>query len=140
MQISQVGIDLIKSSEGFSSIPYNDDGKTAWGYGHDQLPGETVPTDVTVQEAVDQLMKDLVLVQSKLSKLVPPTCTQNQWDALCDFGFNLGIAHLELMLSHGWSNVPVQMLRWCYEEKNGVMVVSPDLLARRQREAKLFNS
>ncbi len=140
MQISQVGIDLIKSSEGYSSTPYDDDGKLAWGYGHDQLPGETVPTDVTVQEAADQLMKDLIPVQAKLSKLVPSTCTQNQWDALCDFGFNLGVGDLEKMLSHGWAKVPEQMILWCHELKDGVMVVSPGLLARRQREIKLFNS
>jgi GH24 family phage-related lysozyme (muramidase) len=136
VQISPAGIALIESNEGFSSAPYNDNGKTAWGFGHDQLPQEAVPASVTREQAEATLISDLTFVQNALTELVPSSCTQNQWDALCDFGYNLGVASLKTMLAHGWDQVPEQIGRWCHV--NGA--VSQGLTVRRNAEITLFNA
>ena len=136
MQISAAGLAFIQENEGFESHVYNDNGKQAIGYGHDLLPGESFPTGITEEQAVALLDQDLALIEITLSGIVPPTCTQNQWDALCDFGYNLGVGALRTMLAHGWAQVPTQIMRWNHE--NGA--VSAGLTARRQKEVDLFNT
>jgi GH24 family phage-related lysozyme (muramidase) len=140
MQISAAGLAFIQENEGFESHTYNDNGKQAIGYGHDLLPGESFPTGITEEQAVSLLDQDLALIEITLSGIVPPTCTQNQWDALCDFGYNDGVGALKMMLAHGWAQVPTQILRWDHDNKDGVEVVDPDLAARRAAEVKLFQT
>jgi lysozyme len=134
MMISQAGLNLIEQSEGFESRVYDDNGKPAIGFGHDLLPGESFPDGVTQAQAQQMIVQDLELVQHILSLLVPANCTQGQWDALCDFGYNLGVGALRTMLGHGWDQVPVQILLW--DHVNGV--VSLGLSERRNRELTLF--
>jgi GH24 family phage-related lysozyme (muramidase) len=137
MQTSEAGIRFIKSFEGFSEYPYKDDGYWAWGYGHDQQGTEPVPPQISQEQADALLRQDLASrYEPVVNALVPPYCTQNQFDSCCDFAYNLGGSSLRMMLSHGWKNVPEQMLRW--DHVGGK--VSPGLTARRQEEVKLFNS
>jgi lysozyme len=134
MNISPTGIAFIEANEGFVAHEYNDNGKQAIGYGHDLLPGESYPEGITQEQAEALLFHDLVPVQTALASLVPPDCTQNQWDALCDFGYNLGVGALKTMLGHGWDQVPVQALRW--NHINGTP--APGLTARRNAEVAIF--
>ena len=134
MNISPTGIAFIESNEGLILLPYNDNGKQAIGYGHDLLPGESYPEGITQEQAEALLFHDLVPIQTALASLVPPDCTQNQWDALCDFGYNLGVGALKTMLGHGWDQVPVQIPRW--NHINGQ--VAAGLTARRANEVKRF--
>ena len=134
MNISPTGIAFIESNEGLILLPYNDNGKQAIGYGHDLLPGESYPEGITQEQAEALLFHDLVPIQTALASLVPPDCTQNQWDALCDFGYNLGVGALKTMLGHGWDQVPVQVPRW--NHINGQ--VAAGLTARRANEVKRF--
>lgn len=134
MQISDSGIAFIKENEGFSATPYQDAGHWAWGYGHDQKIGEPFPTSVTESEATAQLIIDLDPIQATLNKLIPSDCTQNQYDALCDFGYNDGIGAIWKLLSHGWSEIPVQMLRWDFSAGK----VNKNLQARREKEVAMF--
>ena len=140
MQISPNGIRLIQSEEGFSAAVYPDKaGNPTIGIGHRLLPGESFPGGVTLEAAQAILIHDLTFVQNELTVLVDPSCTQNQWDALCDFGFNLGVGALKTMLAHGWDFVPLQIPRWNHDRQNGIEVVDPDLTARRAAEVALFN-
>ena len=136
MQISAAGIALIEENEGFESHVYMDNGKPCIGYGHDLLPGESFPNGVTQAEATALLDSDLALVEVVLNGLIPATCTQGQYDALCDFAYNLGVGALRTMLAHGWDFVPDQIIRWNHE--NGI--VNPGLAERRQKELELFNT
>lgn len=137
MQTSEAGIAFIKSAEGYASVPYNDNGKMAWGYGHDQQPGENVPASISLDEADLLLRKDLASrYEPVVSKLVPANCTQSQFDALVDFCYNLGPANLETMLAHGWSEVQFQIPRW----NHVAGVVSAGLSARRQAEVSMWNT
>ena len=136
MNISHTGLDLIKSSEDFKAWVYNDlAGYPTIGYGHKLLPGESFPSGVTEQEAEIILAADLAPVEAVVNRFCPQA-NQNQFDALCDFGYNLGIGALVQMLSHGWEQVPAQMLRWSHA--GGVVVAG--LERRREAEVALFNS
>lgn len=140
MECSPDGVLFIEENEGFSAIPYDDNGHEAWGFGHDRKPGEDIPTSLTKQQAEALLLQDLLPIETVLSNLVPSYCTQNQFDALCDFAYNLGIESLRTMLAHGWDFVPLQIPRWDWENVNGVEKISEGLAARRQKEVTLFNS
>jgi lysozyme len=137
MQISENGIRFIKSFEEFAAYPYDDNGRMAWGYGHDRQGDEPVPQQISQAQADALLRQDLASrYEPAVNALVPINCTQNQYDACCDFAYNLGTFSLRTMLSHGWENVPEQIPRW--NHINGV--VSPELTTRRQAEVKLFIS
>jgi lysozyme len=138
MQISPAGIAFIERNEGYAAQVYEDNGKPCVGYGHDLLPGESFPDGVTQAEAEALLLHDLELIQVALATLIPPSCTQNQWDALCDFSYNLGVGSLKTMLAHGWIFVPDQIPKWDHENVNGQWVVNPGLSARRAEEVAMF--
>jgi lysozyme len=137
MQISEAGIEFIEANEGLALRPHNDNGRMAWGYGHDQQGSEPVPMQVTQEQADALLRHDLATCyEPAVNALIPATCTQGQFDALVDFCYNLGASSLRMMLSHGWENVPAQMLLWDHVDGK----VDPGLAARRQAEVELFNS
>jgi lysozyme len=135
MQTSEQGIAFIKANEGFVAHVYNDNGKQAIAYGHDLLPGESYPDGITEAAGDALLRQDLAQrFEPAVNALVPSSCTQGQFDACVDFAYNLGIGSLKIMLAHGWSEVPEQMLRWC----NVGGTPNAGLLARRQKEASIF--
>jgi len=116
---------------------YDDNGKPCIGYGHDLLSGESFPHGITQPQAEALLIKDVEKLYPVLGKLA---LTQNQFDSLCDFGFNLGGGDLVKMLSHGLKWAPVKMPLYHYKEVDGKMVSDPGLVARRAEEVKLFKS
>ena len=136
MQTSQAGLDFIAKNEGLSLKVYNDNGKPCVGYGHDLLPGESYPDGITTLQARLLLEKDVALRDALMAHLVPPNCTQNQWDACSDFCYNLGIHSLQIMLAHGWDQFPTQAVLW--DHVNGVE--NAGLKARRAAEVALFTS
>lgn len=136
MQTSQAGLDFIAKNEGLSLKVYNDNGKPCVGYGHDLLPGESYPDGITTLQARLLLEKDVALRDALMAHLVPPNCTQNQWDACSDFCYNLGIHSLQIMLAHGWDQFPTQAVLW--DHVNGVE--NAGLKARRAEEVALFMS
>lgn len=140
MQTSPAGLAFIEQNEGFEPQVYDDNGHPAIGIGHDLLPGETFPDGISYPDAMTLELQDAAKIEAVLNPLIPCSCTQNQFDAMVDFGFNLGGGDMEEMIGHGWDQVPEQMVRWVYECKNGVQTVSEALMARRNKEVALFNS
>ncbi len=137
MTIDQAGLDFIKSFEGFSPVVYKDAvGKPTIGYGHLIKPNEDFPTTISLLQGETLLYDDLEGVEARILSLAPGSITQNQFNALCSFGFNLGVGALQQMLAHGWDQVPAQILRW--DHANGVILAG--LARRRQAESKLFTS
>lgn len=94
MKTSQKGIDLIKQFEGVVLKVYKDAvGLPTIGYGHLIKKGE-VFTTITQQQAEELLAKDLKQFEEGISTSVKVALTQNQFDALVSFTFNLGIGNL----------------------------------------------
>lgn len=140
MKTSENGFAFIRREEGLVLRPSPDLGKMSIGYGHDLLPGESYPDGIDQEKADALLVLDVAKVEAPLNKLFPASATQNQYDALIDFGYNLGRGPLQILFTHPFSDFPLQIPRWCYEHVKGVARKSEALLARRKREVELFLS
>jgi lysozyme len=109
-------------------------------YGIDISGGITsAQADYILQQDVSTVY-DPALERLQAQGLIPANVTQNQWDSLADFIYNDGAANCAMMLHHGWSLVPQEMLFWVWGKVKGVEVKMPGLVTRRQAEAQLFQS
>ena len=89
MEISQKGINLIKTFETFKSDAYIcPAGKLTIGYGHTE--GVTKGQKVTKAEAEKLLQKDLTSAENAVNKMFKEGLPQNKFDALVSFAFNVG--------------------------------------------------
>ena len=141
MRTSTNGKAFLKSNEGFTSIPKNDNGLPSWAYGHRQRPGEVAPESVTEEQGEAILEADLPEYEDAVNRLIPASCTQNQFDALIDFCYEFNEGGVIQLLAHGWQEIPAQLLRWCHARNaQGVEVEVPGILARRQKEVALWEN
>lgn len=142
MKTSKKGLDLIKEFEGCKLVAYKDQGGVyTIGFGH---TGDDVhPNSEWSQLQADQaLVRDLEDAEWGVTGLVQTKISQNQFDALVCFAYNVGIAALarssllkQLNMKH-FKEAAEQFLNWCHVKG----VVSAGLLRRRQAERKLFLS
>jgi len=140
MEISQVGIELIKQFEGCRLKAYKDAvGVWTIGYGHTVDVKEGI--EISQHQADVILQVDLYEYEDYINKYVQVSLTQNQFDALVSWVYNLGAGNLQSstmlrVLNEGkYSEVPSQMKRW---NKAGGKVLR-GLVRRREAEADLFN-
>jgi lysozyme len=88
MTISQKGIDLIKTFEGCKLFAYRDSvGVPTIGYGH--VKGVKMGMSITQKQAEEFLKSDIKPVERLLNGM-GINYTQNQFDALTSWIFNLG--------------------------------------------------
>lgn len=138
MTPSQRCLDLVRDSEGVKLTAYRDSGGV-WtiGYGHtgpDVRPGLTW----TPEQADAALAADMTRAGNGVAKLM--RCTQDQFDALTDFAFNLGLGALggsTLLRLHNaghFADAAAEFGRWVHD--NGRVL--PGLVIRRAREAILY--
>jgi len=142
MQISQKGIDLIKSFENFSPVVYRcPAGYPTIGWGH-QVKKEEVFTKITKQEADEIMKNDLCFFENLVYCNVHVLLNQNQFDALVSFAYNnkvkkfLNSTLLKLLNNKKYQEAAQQFLRWVY----GNNKILPGLVTRRQKEMELFLS
>ena len=88
MNYSPYLVEAVKRFEGCSLMAYPD--ATGWsiGYGHF---GATEGQTITQELADSYLQLDLQAAEQAVNSLVTRTLSQRQFDALCDFVFNLGM-------------------------------------------------
>lgn len=154
-KISSKGLRLIESQEGLVLHPYRDSaGVWTIGYGstflEDGTPVRADDPDITKERAVELLEHYVnTLIIPVLNSFVKVTLNQNQVDALCSFTYNEGSGAFErstlLKLINEDPNSPQIQRAWIewdlYRDPNtGKLIVSQDLLKRRQVEYKLFIS
>jgi lysozyme len=142
MELSTAGMDLIKKSEGFRDRVYRDlEGYPTIGYGHRLIHPETFPNGITESQGTAILHNDIRDAEHAVARLVKVSLTQNQYDALVDFVFNLGqvrLAESTLLreLNSGrFAEAGEQLLRWDHagaQENAG-------LKARREAELRIWN-
>jgi GH24 family phage-related lysozyme (muramidase) len=144
--ISQRGLDLISGFEGKSLTVYQDGDKPAIGFGHiihDEAElAEYKRNGITEKRAYELLRSDATRYERAVNQLVTVALSQNQFDALVSFTFNLGprtLAESDLLqkLNLGmYDQVPSELEK--YIKVNGVP--TGGLLRRRKAEAALFTS
>ncbi|AVF36715.1 lysozyme [Rahnella sikkimica] len=137
------GIALIKSFEGLRLEKYQDVvGKWTIGYGHLILPEESFPAPIPEAQADALLRQDLGISEKAVNQYVIVALTQNQFDALVSFTFNLGVGNLKnstllkVLNARQYQDAAEQFLRW--DKAGGKQVAG--LTRRRSAERALFIS
>jgi lysozyme len=139
---SKNGLALTKQFEGCKLTAYQDSvGVWTIGYGHTGTfadPGKTI-----TQAFADQLLlADIAKFEAGVLKLVRAAINQNQFDALVDFSFNLGLGNLgsstllKKLNAGDIKGAAEEFLRW---DKAGGKVLA-GLTRRRKAERELFLS
>ena len=142
MKTSAVGIALIKRFEGFCAVVYNcPAGKPTIGYGHVVKPGERFGM-LTEAQATELLRADAEIAAHSVKRFISAPLTQNQFDVLVSFTFNLGGGALETSTLRSLINdgrfdaVPRELNRWVFSKGQRL----PGLIARRAAEGQLFSA
>lgn len=138
---------LIKKYEGFSSKPYKcPAGIPTIGYGSTfYLNGNKVTmkdTPISEEVALSILFSVVEDFSKKVEKLLKVPVNQNQFDALVDFSYNLGIGNfqkstlLKLINKKDFEGASKQFKKW--NKSNGKVLNG--LTNRRKEEEELFLS
>lgn len=145
MKISQNGINLILSFEGFSSKPYLDSaGIPTIGYGNTYYPGGkkvTMKDPAISKEKGTELFASVLPAYEKIvSNKIKTALTQNQFDALVSHTYNTGGSDTLFSLINKKAN-PEAIRDWFtsrYITAGGIVLNG--LIRRRKAEADLFFS
>jgi lysozyme len=140
---SDSGIDFIKKHEGLRLTAYDDGtGKQTIGYGHTK----DVPKSITKEEAEEKLVQDIESHEQAVKEAVKVPLTQEQFDALTSFTFNLGAGALKRSslvkkLNAGdYEGAADEFLKWDKARIKGKLQPLRGLTKRRQAERELFLS
>lgn len=157
MNISQKGVDFIKRHEGLRLSAYLDSvGKPTIGYGNTYYTdgravrmGDKI-TRVQAEELLKMILKKFVY---DVNSLLQTNVSQNQFDALVSFAYNVGsdidsdnIAEglgdsTLLKKVNGNPNDPSirdEFMKWNKGRVKGILKVLPGLTKRRREEADLY--
>ena len=142
----KAGIEMIKSFEGFRGAPYKcPAGIPTIGYGATfYTNGKKVTMSdatITEQQATELLASMLISFEKYVDSYCVDTITQNQFDALVSFAYNLGPANLKssTLLKKVNANpqdetIRVEFMKWV---KAGGKTLQ-GLVRRRTAEADLY--
>ena len=140
MKLSDKGRALLIQLEGKRNHVYEDvAGLKTIGVGHLLKPGE-IMSYLTDDKIEDLLDKDLLEFEANVDNYVEVQLTQNEFDAMVIFAFNVGInafrksTLLKVINRSEFAEVPKQLMRW---NKAGGKVIS-GLTNRRKAEIKLW--
>lgn len=141
--ITQEGLNLIKRFEGFKSEIYLDAaGLPTIGYGHLIRKGEHKMFENGISEAAGEalLIKDVLLAEQAVCRLINVPLSNGQFDALVSFTFNLGSGALQRSTLRRKVNredhheVPEQLMRWVWAGGRKLR----GLVRRRIAEVELY--
>lgn len=141
MKTSLKGIALIKEYEGLRLGAYLcSAGVLTIGYGH---TGGVKEGDLITEQKAEQLLQDdLKKFENGVLRLVRVPLTQNQFDALVSFAFNLGVGNLgkstllKMLNDRDYKGAASQFIRW--NKAAGKELAG--LTRRRIAESELFLS
>jgi lysozyme len=141
MNYSKKGLALTESFEGLRLTAYQDQvGVWTIGYGHTK--GVTRGMTCTQEQAEQWLLEDVQDAVDAVNELVHVVLSQDQFDALVDFVFNLGAGSfagstlLHKLNAEDYEGAAVEFDKW--DHAGGQVVAG--LLRRRQAETDLFES
>jgi lysozyme len=147
-KVNDKTLSLTKESEGFRGNPYNDAAHYCTiGYGHliHLAPCDgTIPAEfqrgISESRGEDILRDDMGMAERGVMGLVDAELTDDQYGALCDFVFNVGVGNfrnstLRKQVNAGaYDRVPFEFRRWVYAGGKKLQ----GLETRREKEITLF--
>lgn len=152
-EMSQAGIELLKHHEELRLRAYDDlapwrelhpgdmvYGTVTIGYGHTRTAEAGM--EITREEADRLLSKDLQPIEHGVFRMTEEAeLTQNEFDALVSFAFNVGLGALDqstllrkLLAGHPREEVAAEFHRWVYSKGKRLS----GLERRRRDEANVF--
>jgi lysozyme len=142
MNISQVGVNLIKSFEGLRLSAYKPvPTEQYWTIGYGHYGADVSATEKwTASKAEDMLKSDLKVYADGVNKVLTHSVNQNQFDALVSFAYNLGVTALKTstllkLLNKGdFIGASNEFEKWVHSNGN----VLQGLVTRRKAEKALF--
>lgn len=141
MTPSEKVTETIIQFETFRDKSYiNNNGWWACGYGHTYRVGPL--TTCTKEQALTWLENDIKNAASEVNRLVKAPLTQNQFDSLVVFVFNVGVKDfaysclLRKLNAKNYECIPSELQRWIYSGGKKLN----DLIHRRRAEAAWFKS
>ena len=145
MKTSDNGKELIKKYEEFSSTPYLCPAKVPTiGYGATYYPNDKAvtlkDTPITEKQADEMLSFMLVKYENAVSRYISVPLTQNQFDALVSFCYNVGQSNLlsstllKKLNNKDYEGASNEFLKW---NKSGGKVLQ-GLVNRRKDEREVF--
>lgn len=144
-RVSRAAIELIKRFEGYrrnaAQLP---DGRWTIGYGHTLTAREGA--EVSEPDAEALLVYDLIAVQHAVNESVYAPLSQNQFDALCSFAFNVGLDNfrrsqvLKRLNAGAHVQAACAMELWRKTDFEGERIVLDALVRRRASEKAMFLS
>lgn len=144
MEISKYGLEFIKKEEGFITEAYWDYKQYSIGYGSGQyIDGTSVKKgDVVTREKASEMLESHIarIIYPIIKKCVKISLTQNQFDALCSFIYNLGNGAFEkstllkLLNQNKIVEASLEFDKWV--NAGGEKLLS--LVRRRRKEKELF--
>lgn len=140
---TDTGLELIEGFEGFSPFIYNDiAGIPTIGFGHAIKRGERFSEPLMPPEARTLLENDLRGKERAINGMVCTPLTDNQFDALASFTYNLGEGTLRkssvLRYINAGTHGKVPPRIRLYDRAAGVEVKG--LYLRRKAEANLYSA
>jgi lysozyme len=142
-QVSRAAIELIKRFEGYrSKAAQLPDGRWTIGYGHTLTARQGA--EVSENDAEALLIYDLIAVAHVVNEQTYAPLTQNQFDALCAFAFNIGVdnfrrsAVLKRINEGAMIQAAFGMELWRKADFEGERIVIDALVRRRAAEKALF--
>jgi lysozyme len=146
MKLSKSGIELLKKFEGFSNTQYIcSAGYPTIGYGHKLVEGEHYLKPITRELAEKVLQLDVRKAEQCVTENVHRDISQNQYDALVCFTFNVGCGAFRgstllrlLNKMVDFKDVAPQFLRWNKGTVDGKKIELLGLTRRRKAEMELF--
>ena len=143
MEISKNGIEFIKHWEGFRPHAYKDLGDV-WTIGYGSTLGVKQGQVVFEHVAHSMLMEEIHKIERVINSKVTVPLTQNQFDALVAFVYNIGVhaftnsTALKVLNKGDYRGTTIQMERWNKVRINKTLVVAKGLQNRRKAEIELF--
>ncbi len=141
MKVSQEGLEFLTRWEGEVLHPYRDIvGVLTVGVGHVIRRGESFGKTITHEQSQELLRQDVSIAEDAVNSSVTVDLTQNQFDSLVSFTFNVGTGALKnstllrLLNAGDVQGAADQFLVWC---KAGGKT-QQGLLNRRKSEREVF--
>lgn len=140
MKCGAPGLDLVKRFEACRLKAFKPTPHDVWTIGWGHTKGVKQGDTCTQEKADAWLVEDITVAEGAVNRNVKVTLTQNQFDALCSFAYNIGEGAFKMstllkkLNSYDRIGAANELKRWNKQAGN----VLQGLVLRRQAEKDLF--